>query len=114
MEPTRVGELTPGTPIWVWMVRLGTGRWWPGVVQSLNVIAGFPHVTVRFQCKDAFAGISTTRMRFLERRDLNAKGGDQPHYPPLPLFRVPETRIQKPIPSEAKSFTLNGEVQLAK
>lgn len=114
MEPSLIKKLLPDTPVWVWIVRIGTGKWWPGAVQSLKVIDGLPHVTVRFECQTAFAGISTTRMRFLESRDLSAKGSDRPRQIPVPLLRVPETRIPKLIASAPKSYTLNGEVQPAK
>src|SRR5512146_1112283 len=103
MEPSEVVQLSAGAPIWVWIVRLGKGRWWPGTVEASKMIEGFPHVTVRFegrarerrnsQAAAVFVGISTTRMRFLHHRDPGAKGDDRPHHVPVPLLRVPETRI---------------------
>ena len=100
MQPSEVGELLLGMPVWVWIVRFGKGKWWPGVVQSVRITDGLPQVAVRFECRASergksgpavFVGISTTRMRFLERRDLNMKGDDRPLYVPVPLLRVPET-----------------------
>ena|ERR1700688_531578 len=104
MKPSEVVELLVGTPVWVWIVRFGKGKWWPGVAQSVTVTDGLPHVAVRFECRapergksrpPVFVGISTTRMRFLERRDLNLKGDDRPTYVPVPLLRVPETPVGK-------------------
>jgi hypothetical protein len=104
MEPPEVVELVPGRPVWIWLVRFGKGKWWPGTVQSLKVIDGIPYVTVRFEGRApegrssraaAFVGISTTRMRFLQRRDVEAKGEDRPHDPPVALLRVPETPIER-------------------
>jgi hypothetical protein len=104
MEPPEVVELVPGRPVWIWLVRFGKGKWWPGTVQSLKVIDGIPYVTVRFEGRApegrssraaAFVGISTTRMRFLQRRDVEAKGEDRPHDSPVALLRVPETPIER-------------------
>jgi hypothetical protein len=104
MQPSEVVELLLGTPVWVWIVRFAKGKWWPGVVQSVTVTAGLPQLAVRFECRapergksrpPVFVGISTTRMRFLERRDLKMKGDDRPTYVPVPLLRVPETPLRK-------------------
>jgi hypothetical protein len=124
MEPSEVVELSAGAPVWVWIVRLGKGRWWPGTVQTSRVIEAFPHVTVRFEGRAperrnshaaaVFVGISTTRMRFLEYRDPGAKGDDRPHHVPVSLLRVPETRIQKLIAAEPKNSIANGEARSAK
>ena len=124
MEPLEVSQLSAGAPIWVWIVRLGKGRWWPGMVESHKVIDGLPHVTVRFEGRGperrnshsaaVFMGISTTRMRFLEHRDLGVKGDDRPHYVPISLLRVPETPIQKPLAAESRSSISRGEVRSAK
>ena len=124
MEPSKIVQLSLGAPIWVWIVRLGKGRWWPGTVESYKVIDGVPHVTVRFEGRGlarrnshsaaVFVGISTTRMRFLEPRDLAAKGDDRPHHVPVPLLRVPETRSQKPIAAEPKNSIAKGELRSVK
>ncbi len=104
MEPAEVVDLVPGRPVWVWLVRLGKGKWWPGTVRSLKVIDGIPYVDVRFEGRvperrslraAAFVGTSTTRMRFLQRRDVEANGADRPHDPPVALLRVPETSIER-------------------
>jgi hypothetical protein len=85
-------------------VRLGTGKWWPGTVQSLKVLDGIARVTVRFECRTsgkarlhaiAFVGLITTRMRFLEFRDPNIKEIDRPHHIPLSVLRAPETSLRK-------------------
>jgi hypothetical protein len=117
MEPPEVVELVPGRPVWIWLVRLGKGKWWPGSVQSLKVIDGIPSVTVRFEGRApegrssraaAFVGISTTRMRFLQRRDVEAKGEDRPHDPPVALLRVPETPIERLSVVKPGSSVLNN------
>lgn len=122
MEPSEVVELAPDTPVWVWIVRLGKGKWWPGAVQSLKVIDGIPHVTVRFEGRApegrssrpaAFVGISTTRMRFLQRRDVHAKGEDRPHDAPVALLRVPETRIERRSAVGLKDSVPNTDVPSA-
>ncbi len=109
MQPSKLTELSLGRSVWIWIVRFGKGKWWPGVVQSLAVTDGFPHIVVRFECRPAergnsrppaFVGISTTRMRFLELRDANMKGSDCPQYVPVPLLREPETPIKRPISAE--------------
>ena len=124
MEPSEVLQLPAGAATWVWIVRLGKGRWWPGTVQSSKMIDGIPHVTVRFEARAperrnshsaaVFVGISTTRMRFLEQRDLGAKGDDRPHHVPVSLLRVPETPIHKLRAVEPKNSISTGEVRLAK
>jgi hypothetical protein len=121
MEPSEVVELSAGAPVWVWIVRLGKGRWWPGAVESSRVIEGFPHVTVRFEGRAperrtshpaaVFVGISSTRMRFLEHRDLGAKGADRPHHVPVSLLRVPETRIQKLVAAEPENSIVSREAR---
>src|SRR5579875_778617 len=121
MDPTAVVELLPGRPVWIWLVRLGKGKWWPGRVQSSKVIEGIPYVTVRFEGRSragrssrtaAFVGISTTRMRFLERRDPESKGEDRPHDPPVALLRVPETGIDRPSAPEFATSVPNGDAPL--
>lgn len=117
-------QLSAAAAIWVWIVRLGKGRWWPGTVQSSKVIDGIPHVTVRFEGRAperrnshpaaVFVGISTTRMRFLEQRDLRARGDDRPHHVPVSLLRVPEAPIHKLRAVEPKNSISNAEVRLAK
>ncbi|HUZ33859.1 MAG TPA: hypothetical protein VMV19_17395 [Xanthobacteraceae bacterium] len=105
-------ELLPDTPIWVWVVRLGKGKWWPGTVLSINVHDGSAHLTVRFECRTsekrrlhsiAFVGVTTTRMRFLEVRDTNLKEIDRPHGAPASLLRTPETSLRNLAPVEHPS-----------
>ena len=44
MEPTEAKELELGAAVWVWIVRFGKGRWWPGTVEEIRVAAGLPIV----------------------------------------------------------------------
>jgi hypothetical protein len=99
MEVHQVCELGPGTPIWVWIVRVGKGRWWPGSVLSITALEPFPMIDTRFECRSAgkngndgpaFVGISTTRMRYLEPRDPYLKGDDRPGFAPTAIFAKPE------------------------
>lgn len=99
MELHRICELGPSTPVWVWIVRVGKGRWWPGSVLSIAVREPFPIIDTRFECRLAgkngidgpvFVGISTTRMRYLEPRDSDLKGDDRPNFVPSAIFAKPE------------------------
>lgn len=123
MEPSEALELSLGATIWVWIVRLGKGRWWPGTVHSLRVIFGLPLVTVHFEVvrpgdpnlrAASFVGISTTRMRFVERRDVNAKGGDRPRRAPVAVLRVPEIPLDNLTAVALTSRVPNGEARSAK
>ena len=99
MEVNQVCQVGPGTPVWVWIVRVGKGRWWPGSVLSITALEPFPIIDTRFECRSvgkngidgpAFVGISTTRMRYLELRDPNLKGDDRPNFVPSAIFAKPE------------------------
>ena len=99
MQVHRICELSPGTSVWVWIVRVGKGRWWPGSVLSIAALEPFPIVDTRFECRSAgkngldgpaFVGISTTRMRYLELRDIHRKGEDRPNFVPSAVFAKPE------------------------
>lgn len=99
MEVHRICELSPGTPVWVWIVRVGKGRWWPGSVLSIAARKPFPVINTRFECRSVgkngidgpvFVGISTTRMRYLELRDTQLKGDDRPNFAPSAVFAKPE------------------------
>ncbi len=112
----------PATPVWVWVVRLGTGKWWPGTVLSLKVLDGIARVTVRFECRTsekarlhsiAFVGLISTRMRFLELRDPNIKEIDRPHYTPLSLLRAPEASLRNLATAEL-NFGANGAAHSGK
>jgi hypothetical protein len=92
MGPGEASKLASGTAVWVWIVRQGEGQWCPGTVQSLTASNGGATVTVRFECHSLrrnsrptiFIGISTTQMKYLERRVIRLKGTDRPqHVPPL-------------------------------
>jgi hypothetical protein len=95
MEVHQIRELRPGTPVWVWILRVGKGRWWRGSVLSITALEPFPRIDTRFECRSAgkngtdgpaFVGITTTRLRFLELRDPNLKGEDQPNFVPSTVF----------------------------
>jgi hypothetical protein len=85
-----------GSPVWIWIVRLGKGKWWPGVVEEVTRLADTPTFRVRFECSTAkgsrapaFVGISTTRARYLELRDADAKEADRPRFVPASLLHQP-------------------------
>ena len=99
MEVHQISQLGPGTPVWVWIVRAGKGRWWLGSVLSINALEPFPRIETRFECRSArkngadgpaFVGISTTRMRYLELRDPNLRGDDRPNFVPSAIFVTPD------------------------
>lgn len=99
MEVHQICELGPSTPVWVWIVRVGKGRWWPGSVLSIAALEPFPIVDTRFECRSvgrngidgpAFVGISSTRMRYLEPRDPDLKSDDRPNFVPSAIFAKPE------------------------
>jgi hypothetical protein len=99
MEVHRICELSPAAPVWVWIVRVGKGRWWPGSVLSIAARKPFPIINTRFECRSVgkngidgpvFVGISTTRMRYLELRDALLKGNDRPNFAPSAIFAKPE------------------------
>jgi hypothetical protein len=99
MEIHQISQLGPGTPVWVWIVRVGKGRWWPGSVLSISALEPFPRIDTRFECRSAgrngtdgpaFVGISTTRLRYLELRDPDLKGDDRPNFVPSAIFGKPD------------------------
>jgi len=99
MEVHQVCQLRAGTDVWVWIIRMGRGRWWPGSVLSINAVEPYPMIAARFECRSAgkkgldgptFVGITTTRMRYLELRDPHLKGDDRPDSAPTAIFAKPE------------------------
>lgn len=98
MQPRESRHLKPGAPVWIWVVRLAKGRWWPGTVQSLGSFDNQPRATVRFECRSVNApnkapvivGVTTTAMRYLELRDVQLDGVDRPRYTPVSLLERPE------------------------
>ena len=99
MNFTEVFRLKPGLPVWVWVVHLAKGRWWPGEIETIQAISGRPRIVVRFECRltrgrqhypTVRVGVTTTAMRYLERRDPNIKGIDEPHFVPASLLESPE------------------------
>ena len=96
---TEVYRLKPGSPVWIWVIHLGKGRWWPGIVEIIRAINDKPRIIVRFECRvtrghqyrwTVRAGIATTAMRYLEHRDPHSKANDEPHFVPPSLLERPE------------------------
>ena len=103
MKPSEVKELKLAAPVWVWIVRFGKGRWWPGTVQGIEITDGLPLVKVRFESfslsrhrtdPPVTVGLITAPMRRLERRDISLKGENRPRFVPTSRLRNPE----KPAP----------------
>jgi len=99
MRITEAYRLKPGSPVWIWIIHLARGRWWPGLVETMQVINGRPRIVVRFECRVSRgrqyypavrAGVTTTAMRYLEDRDPNIKAIDEPHFIPASLLGRPE------------------------
>lgn len=99
MEPEQVSRVKPGSPVWVWVVRLGNGRWWPGRVESIGFHGYLPLLKVEFECQNSYDGKSeapreidttTARMRYVELRDPHVKAIDQPHFIPTRLIEKEE------------------------
>ena len=99
MKVHQVRELSPGTPVWVWIVRMNKGRWWPGSVISITARDPFPIVDSRFECRSAgkngndgsaFVGISTTQMSCVELRHPRLRGDDRPTFVPSGILAKPE------------------------
>ena len=99
MEPTHVTKIKPETPVWVWVVRMGKGGWWPGKVESISHQDRLPLLEIKFEChkfRDGKwngpreIGITTARMRYVELRDPHVKAIDQPHFTPTPLIEKEE------------------------
>jgi hypothetical protein len=112
MHPRDSHRLTPGTPVWVWVVQLARGRWWPGTVEGLRTIEGLLRVVVRFECRRAngkdettvSAGITTTATRYVALRNISSNGIDQPTHAPVSLLESPE----EPGASENESLALGA------
>jgi len=103
MKPEEVTQLERSTSVWVWIVRFGRGRWWPGTVHAIRVTRGVPLVEVRVgsfsSCRrrsdrSDTVGFIAAPMRRLERRNLNAYGADRPRFVPISRLRIPERRVQ--------------------
>jgi len=99
MEPEQVSKVKRGSPVWVWVVRLGKGRWWPGRVESIAFQGRLPLLKIEFEFQNSRRGrseapseIGTTmaRMRHVELRDPHVKAIDQPHFAPTPLMEKEE------------------------
>ena len=103
MKPSEVKELRLRAPVWVWIVWLGKGRWWPGTVERIETRYGLPLVEVRFESFSGSrhrtdppvkVGLITAPMRRLELRDISVNGDDRPRFVPASRLRTPE----KPAP----------------
>jgi hypothetical protein len=99
MKPSEVKELVLAAPVWVWIVRFGKGRWWPGTVEGVETKNGVPLVTIRFESfwrsrhrtdSPVTIGLVIAPMRRLERRDISQKGDDRPRFVPTSRLRTPE------------------------
>ena len=97
MEPSDIGRIGRGTLVWVWVVRVGRGRWWPGTIESLQLRDTLPMLTVKFECsrdpmkeRPVVAGLVSTRMRYIELRNPDLKGMDRPEFTPTSLISAPE------------------------
>lgn len=104
MEPTDITKLKLEMPVWVWVVRMGKGGWWPGTVESISYQGRLPLLKIKFEYQrfrdgkwDGPHEIATTtaRMRHLELRDPNVKVIDHPRFTPTPLIE----REERPNPS---------------
>src|SRR5271155_3540992 len=130
MKPSEVRKLKRAAPVWVWVVRFGKGRWWPGTVEKIEIANGLPLVTVRFESfslsrhhvdPPATLGFIGAPMRRLEPRDICAKGRDRPRFEPTSRLRLPErpTAIQgsrivgmgSPLSSESIGANAPGAVE---
>jgi hypothetical protein len=96
MHASYADQLMSGAHVWIWVVRLGKGRWWPGLVEEVTTLADTPSFRVRFECSSpqrarsyTFVGVSTTRARYLELRDPDVKGADRPRFVPISLLQQP-------------------------
>jgi hypothetical protein len=97
MHTSYADQVMSGTHVWIWVVRLGKGKWWPGVVAEVTTLADTPAFRVRFECSSSkknsrpsiFVGVSTTRARYLELRDAELKGADRPRFVPISLLHQP-------------------------
>ena len=121
MQPQESCRLKPGTPVWVWVVQLARGRWWPGTVEALRTIDNRLRVAVRFECRRASdrekapvtVGITTTAMRYLELRDVTARGLDQPRHTPMSLLELPEEGVLPRAEPQAPDQLAPSEERLA-
>ena len=113
MNPGDSHRLKPGTPVWVWIVRLAKGRWWPGTVEALRTIEGQLRFAVSFECRSAtredkapvLVGTTTAATRYLEFRNIQSKGMDQPTKAPVSLLERPEEPVESK--AQAARFTVS-------
>lgn len=97
MHQSQINRLAVGTAVWIWVVRLGRGAWWPGSVERITT-GESADITIRFECRPkgerkyahVFIGISTTKARYVELRAIEAGAADRPRSAPVPLLRQPE------------------------
>ena len=55
MHTSYADQVISGAHVWIWVVRLGKGKWWPGVVEDVSMLANRdqPTFRVRFECSSA-------------------------------------------------------------
>lgn len=99
MKPSEVWKLKGGASVWVWVVRFGKGRWWPGTAEKIEISNALPLVTVRFESfslsrhhvyPPVTLGFIAAPMRRLEPRDISANGLDRPRRAPASRLQMPE------------------------
>jgi hypothetical protein len=100
MKPTEAKELELGTGVWVWIVRFGKGRWWPGTASESDWRPAVGQVRLQSfslsqqrNTPPITAGFVSRPMRRLERRDINGRRLDRPKFVPTSRLRRPETLI---------------------
>lgn len=102
MKPADITRLELAALVWVWIVRFGKGRWWPGTVEGIQITKGVPLVDVRFEPfrpsrhrsdPPVTVGFITAPMRRLECRDPAADGADRPRFVPVSRLRSPELPV---------------------
>lgn len=113
MKPSEVNELKLGTPVWVWIVRFGKARWWPGVVEGIEMANGLPDINVRTEPRrrtepPVTVGFVTEPMRRLERRDITVNGSDRPRFVPISRLRKPEIPAPSPPDSRVSSESIGA------
>ena len=97
MHSSQAHLLAVDAPVWVWIVRLGRGAWWPGTVERTTP-GESADITIRFECRSkaewkysyVLVGVTTTKARYVELRALDAAGADRPRSAPVALLRQPE------------------------
>lgn len=97
MAPVDINRIGLGDAVWIWVVRFGRGRWWPGTISSLVKRDGLPLLTVKFECsrdpakdRPVMVGLVSTRMRYVELRNPDLRATDRPQFTPCSMLIAPE------------------------